>query len=179
MNRVHLLVGVLHIFLLIHTASFTNAKVYESYVAELPHSQLTIAAGDRILLSQQSHDYVELQDGRPSQYTAFEPMHDLRQALDIMQRTWFTVWVGTWPTAIDWTRAVIDTYLVSALSSMSKLLHSKERLQGDGHPDLTNLKQIENEINRYFTQNVGSPQVYQMAISGSAMISWPTASGRA
>jgi hypothetical protein len=39
----------------------------------------------------------------------FDTLDALRDALSVMQTTWFEVWVGSWPTAIDWTRAVIDT----------------------------------------------------------------------
>ena len=81
---------------------------------------------------------------------AFNPLEELRHALDIMQTTWFRVWLGTWPTAIDWTRAVLDTYLVSSLTTLGKVAKSGRQHSG-GYVDLD---EIDNEINKYFTQNV-------------------------
>jgi hypothetical protein len=82
----------------------------------------------------------------------FNPLEELRYALDVMQDTWFEVWLGTWPTAIDWTRAVLDTYLVSALNLLSKVVDSNSH--GRYFGDDVDLREIDNDINKYFTQNV-------------------------
>lgn len=37
-----------------------------------------------------------------------------------MQRDYFELWVGVWPTAIDWTAAVVNTHLVAALHVISR-----------------------------------------------------------
>ena len=39
-------------------------------------------------------------------------------AMDVMQREYFEVFTGTWPSAIDWTAAVIGTHISATLSSL-------------------------------------------------------------
>lgn len=49
----------------------------------------------------------------------------LEESLDIlqvMQDDYFAPWLGTWPTAIDWTAAVMGTHVSGALSSISRNL---------------------------------------------------------
>ena len=58
-----------------------------------------------------------------SSVSSLDPLGELQAALDVMQNTWFEVWVGTWPSAIDWTAAVMNTHLVSSLSTLSKALN--------------------------------------------------------
>ncbi|ROV99288.1 hypothetical protein VSDG_03940 [Cytospora chrysosperma] len=48
-----------------------------------------------------------------------EPM---LQVLHTMQEEHFAPWLGTWPTAIDWTAAVMETHVSGALSSISRAL---------------------------------------------------------
>ncbi|KAH6663163.1 glycosyl hydrolase family 76-domain-containing protein [Halenospora varia] len=71
----------------------------------------------------------------PSLYPAF------LNALDVLQDEYFATWQGTWPTAIDWTAAVIGTYISSALTTISKTSSHKES---------------ENLVNRYFSQLIAS-----------------------
>lgn len=85
---------------------------------------------------------------------AFDPLGELRDALDVMQTTWFKVRLGTWPTAIDWTRAVLDTLLVSSLSTLSKLASNHSQSAGAS----VDSGGLDNEINKYFTQNVSLDQ---------------------
>jgi Glycosyl hydrolase family 76 len=42
----------------------------------------------------------------------------LLNALDLMQDTYFDVFSGTWPSAIDWTAAVLGTHVSATLSSL-------------------------------------------------------------
>lgn len=42
--------------------------------------------------------------------------------LQVMQEEYFAPWLGTWPTAIDWTAAVMGTHVSGALSSISRNL---------------------------------------------------------
>lgn len=67
------------------------------------------------------------------------------EALDVLQQDYFAIWQGIWPTSIDWTSAVIGTYLSSALTTFST---SFANLESD--------KDSENLINKYFSQLVGS-----------------------
>lgn len=65
------------------------------------------------------------------------------EALEVLQEDYFAIWAGIWPTSIDWTSAVIGTYLSSALTTLSTSLSKSP-------------KDRENIINKYFSQLVGS-----------------------
>jgi hypothetical protein len=69
----------------------------------------------------------------------------LLNALDVLQTEYFANWQGIWPTSIDWTSAVIGTYLSSALSTIST-----------SFPSLSSEKAAENTINKYYSQLVAS-----------------------
>jgi len=66
-------------------------------------------------------------------------LHDLQDALAVMQDHYFALWLGTWTTAIDWTAAVMGTYMSATLSSLSSSVDSLV---------------AENEINKYFSHIV-------------------------
>ena len=170
MNRVHLAVALLHFVLLLFAVPVASSAIYESHNVVLAHSQLTLDGEENNL---PKSGYNELQDGS-AQSALFDPLEDLRQALEVMQSRWFKVSVGTWPTAIDWTRAVVDTFLVSSLSSLSKVLYSGQTLQGANRHSDRSSKQVENEINQYFTQNVGLHgslhEVFQRMASHTALL---------
>jgi len=65
----------------------------------------------------------------------------LLDALDVLQGDYFAIWQGIWPTSIDWTSAVIGTYLSAALSTLST-----------SFPSLSSSKNAENVVNRYFSE---------------------------
>lgn len=69
----------------------------------------------------------------------------LLNALDVLQSSYFEVWQGNWPTGIDWTKAVIGTYLSSALLTISTSFDS-----------LGSAKGSENLVNKYFSHLIGS-----------------------
>lgn len=69
----------------------------------------------------------------------------LLNALDVLQSSYFEVWQGNWPTGIDWTKAVIGTYLSSALLTISTSFDS-----------LSSAKGSENLVNKYFSQLIGA-----------------------
>jgi hypothetical protein len=69
----------------------------------------------------------------------------LLNALDVLQSSYFEIWQGNWPTGIDWTKAVIGTYLSSALLTISTSFDS-----------LSSPKGSENLVNKYFSQLVDS-----------------------
>ncbi|KAK5663692.1 hypothetical protein OQA88_4123 [Cercophora sp. LCS_1] len=75
---------------------------------------------------------------------------DTLEALQVMQQEYFQPWVGTWPSAIDWTAAVIGTHIAGALKSISSGL---EALQAHGIND--DFRPTENAISLYYTQLVG------------------------
>lgn len=42
------------------------------------------------------------------------------QALDVMQAHFFELWIGTWPGAIDWTAAVVNTHVSAMLGTLAR-----------------------------------------------------------
>ena len=79
----------------------------------------------------------------PSTYTA------ILDAVEVMESHFFTVSQGSWPSAIDWTAAVMGTQVsatLSAMTSYARTLRSASPLSMDEAHDHENL------INRYFTQ---------------------------
>ncbi|RDL33336.1 Six-hairpin glycosidase [Venustampulla echinocandica] len=81
----------------------------------------------------------------PSETATPEPeiLPAFLDALDVLQTNFFEPWQGIWPTAIDWTAAVLGTYVSAALTTISKSSKGKSNLN-------------ENLINRYFSQLVAS-----------------------
>ncbi|KAG8623761.1 hypothetical protein KVT40_008737 [Elsinoe batatas] len=74
-------------------------------------------------------------------------LQHVQDALKVMQDNWYQLWVGTWPTAIDWTAAVMNTYVTSTLMSLSKHLYSS--------PALTSSEALllQSDIGKYFAHN--------------------------
>ncbi|KAF4556051.1 Hypothetical protein D9617_2g060180 [Elsinoe fawcettii] len=79
--------------------------------------------------------------------TSIGSLQNIQDALRVLQDTWFQLWVGTWPTAIDWTAAVVNTYVTTTLMSMSKDLYES--------PASTSTKTalLQSDIDRYFAHN--------------------------
>ncbi|RKU43506.1 hypothetical protein DL546_004777 [Coniochaeta pulveracea] len=74
---------------------------------------------------------------------------DVLEALQVMQESYFQPWLGTWPTSIDWTAAVMGSHISGALQSLSQLLASLR----SSEPRDYQVK--ENLVATYFTQLVG------------------------
>lgn len=106
-------------------------------------SQLTLLDTADARLTSGLGKHGPAQDGTA---TALDSLQALRDAVEVMQGNWFELWIGTWPTAIDWTAAVIDTHLVASLNTLSKALNSTDTV---GEP-----REVENELSHYFSQNV-------------------------
>ncbi|KAK1148933.1 hypothetical protein N8T08_007608 [Aspergillus melleus] len=53
---------------------------------------------------------------------ARQTRRDLVYALNVMQDDYFELWQGTWPTAIDWTAAVMGTHVSGTLSSLTSAI---------------------------------------------------------
>ncbi|KAJ5601915.1 hypothetical protein N7510_011449 [Penicillium lagena] len=72
---------------------------------------------------------------------ASKTLKNLIGALHAMQDNYFQLWLGTWPTAIDWTAAVMNTHVAATLASLSDTAH-----------DITpSFRAIENTINHFFS----------------------------
>jgi len=74
---------------------------------------------------------------------------ELLDSLRVMQDAYFQPWLGTWPTAIDWTAAVMGTEVSGALRSLSKALEQP------GASRLDDYKSKENLLATYFSQMIG------------------------
>lgn len=79
------------------------------------------------------------------------PLEELHGALETMQSHYFELWLGQWPSAIDWTAAVIGTFVSATLHSLTRSLEYV--LPGAEHPAVEG-QRIENEISKYFSQSV-------------------------
>lgn len=74
-------------------------------------------------------------------------------SIDTMQSHFFEVWAGTWPSAIDWTAAVMGTQISATLAVISRFrkIQSVSEHSSDSSQSMQDLD-LENLINRYFTQ---------------------------
>lgn len=71
-----------------------------------------------------------------------------------MQDHYFALWLGKWTTAIDWTAAVLNTYVAATLSSLSGSVDYAMPGTFDKSQKLDiEAQMVENEINRYFAQS--------------------------
>ncbi|KAH8905889.1 glycoside hydrolase, family 76 [Coniochaeta sp. PMI_546] len=77
-------------------------------------------------------------------------LEDALEALKVMQVAYFQPWLGMWPTAIDWTAAVMGSHVSGALESISQGLELI-RLEQDEE----DYRVKENLVTLYFSQLVG------------------------
>jgi hypothetical protein len=71
-----------------------------------------------------------------------------------MQDEYFTLWLGKWTSAIDWTAAVMGTHLSAALYSLSHSLTYTMPGTFDKSRKLdVEAQMVENEVNKYFAQS--------------------------
>ncbi|KAF1846091.1 glycoside hydrolase family 76 protein [Cucurbitaria berberidis CBS 394.84] len=95
---------------------------------------------------------------RPTNPTLFPTenniLRDLHNALSTMQDHYFSLWLGTWMTAIDWTGAVMGTYVSATLSSLSRSIDYTMPGTFDVSRKLdVEAQMVENEINKYFAHS--------------------------
>jgi hypothetical protein len=69
---------------------------------------------------------------------------DVKDAIWIMQHDFFEIWLGAWPSAIDWTSAVLGTHLAATVHDFAVALSSGQNTGENYH----------NEINKYFSQTI-------------------------
>lgn len=78
-------------------------------------------------------------------------LQNLHEALSVMQDHYFSLWLGKWTTAIDWTAAVTGTHLAATLSTLSRSLAYIMPGTFDKTRKLdVEAQMIESEINKYF-----------------------------
>lgn len=81
--------------------------------------------------------------------TPAETLQDLLSALRGMQNHYFVTWMGTWPSSIDWTAAVLGTHVAATLSTYTS-----------SEFDVVDTEQLhepislatENTVNQFFSQ---------------------------
>ncbi|KAF8865180.1 Six-hairpin glycosidase [Acephala macrosclerotiorum] len=81
----------------------------------------------------------------PSKPKSPSTLPALLDALDVLQADYFEVWQGIWPKSIDWTSAVIGTYLSSAIITLSS-----------SYPAFPSTRIADNTINKYFSNLIGA-----------------------
>lgn len=84
-----------------------------------------------------------------SNLTREDLLEESLKILQTMQEEYFAPWLGTWPTAIDWTAAVMGTHVAGALSSISRSLD----LLSEHERTFTGPK--ENLVTLFFSQILG------------------------
>jgi hypothetical protein len=70
-----------------------------------------------------------------------EIFHQMVEALDTMQSRFYELWIGTWPSSIDWTGAVVNTAVSATIKSIAQASSKTE----DDH--------FSKIINKYFSHN--------------------------
>ncbi|KAJ5389958.1 uncharacterized protein N7496_001026 [Penicillium cataractarum] len=78
-----------------------------------------------------------------------ETLQDLLDALNVMQDEYFVLWLGTWPSSIDWTAAVLGTHVAATLSSFSS---SGLDIIEDDKSHESSFSTFENTVNYFFSQ---------------------------
>lgn len=80
-------------------------------------------------------------------------LQDLHNGLETMQGSYFSIWLGKYTTAIDWTAAVMATHVSATLASLSRSLTYTMPGTFDKSNNLdVEAQMVENEINKYFGQ---------------------------
>jgi len=81
---------------------------------------------------------------------AITPLSPIEEALRVMQDEYFEIWIGAWPTATDWTAAVVNTIVTSTLTTFSGYLHHVWRTST---LDQSASSRMEDQIDLYFAHN--------------------------
>jgi len=81
----------------------------------------------------------------------FETQQHLLSALRVMQDEYFVLWMGTWPTSIDWTAAVLGTHVAATLSSLTSSASGFDKVQ---QLQETSFAALENTVNHFFSHTV-------------------------
>jgi hypothetical protein len=85
----------------------------------------------------------------------FNALEELHYALETMQSEYFQIWLGKWPTSIDWTGAVLGTLVSASLFSLTRSLdYVLPPTKQQSNWATIEGEKVENEINRYFSQSI-------------------------
>ncbi|KAF7735884.1 Mannan endo-1,6-alpha-mannosidase [Penicillium ucsense] len=113
-------------------------------------SDSAMALGDMSLVPTASKGSDGASDGaKPMKASrATQTLEDLLDAINVMQKEYFVLWQGTWPSSIDWTAAVLGTHVAATLSTLSSTAY---HIHSDSVQGLS-LLALENTINYFFSQ---------------------------
>ncbi|KAF1916622.1 glycosyl hydrolase family 76-domain-containing protein [Ampelomyces quisqualis] len=138
-----------------HIASAESNKAYEAESQNYIHGILPHVSSPSLPNPSRIPAISEpVSSWRSDHCTTSGALRDLRSALDTMQGQYFSLWLGKWTTAIDWTAAVMGTYMSATLTSLSRSIdHGRSRRI---HESSNEARLIENEINKYFGQSTAS-----------------------
>ncbi|KAG9193028.1 hypothetical protein G6011_03063 [Alternaria panax] len=127
--------------------------VYEPENQDAIHAPSSPASS--VSLTEPSHTSSNVSPTTATSYSLTDTniFHDLHSALSTMQDHYFSIWLGKYTTAIDWTAAVMSTYVSATLSSLSHSLSYTMPGTFDKSRKLdVEAQMVENEINKYFAQ---------------------------
>ncbi|KAJ5722363.1 hypothetical protein N7488_000398 [Penicillium malachiteum] len=79
-----------------------------------------------------------------------QTLQDLYEALNVMQDSYFSLWMGTWPSSIDWTAAVLATHVGATLSSFTSTYGLD--IANAEQPHGMSFIALENTISHFFNQ---------------------------
>jgi hypothetical protein len=155
---VALILSILAIALLLHDRTWTPSQTHITRRA-LPLQMDEWWQGN--VADQISNNLLRLQ-AKPEQLSSkapVSPLEELHYALETMQDYYFQLWLGKWPSCIDWTGAVLGTFVSASLFSLSRSLEYMLPLAHSTPPtqsETTTIQgqRIENEINKYFSQSI-------------------------
>ncbi|KAJ4335814.1 hypothetical protein N0V95_008789 [Ascochyta clinopodiicola] len=122
----------------------TYTQVYETSDQNIPQAHL-----------RDSDDAKDVATPDAPSYSPFTTnlLQDLHNALETMQSSYFSIWLGKYTTAIDWTAAVMSTHVSATLASLSRSLTYTMPGTFDKSKNLdVEAQMVENEINKYFGQ---------------------------
>jgi len=93
----------------------------------------------------------------------FHPLTEMRSTLTTMQDRFFEIWLGQWPDAIDWTAAVVGSYLSSCVITLARetsteasrvIVETDEETRRNNQQSEKMQMELDNEMNRYFSHTV-------------------------
>lgn len=104
----------------------------------------------------QSSDDVmeELETEDRDVWNAASIRRDLMSALETMQHEYFEVWIGQWPTSIDWTGAVLGTHVSATLDTLSRFSEQQPPSSKNVNETRCDVdsRLLDDQINGYFSQ---------------------------
>ncbi|USP76369.1 glycoside hydrolase family 76 protein [Curvularia clavata] len=136
-------------FNLVDTTAEISQPIYE------PENQKIVHLSPGVPSEGSSSIFPEDASTNTASYSLTEAniLQDLHSSLSTMQDHYFEVWIGKYTTAIDWTGAVVSTYVSATLSTLSQSLSYTMPGTFDKSRKLdVEAQMVENEINKYFAQ---------------------------